>query len=100
MRRSIADIVAVVSLLAGISLTLLFGFALVKEFNPLLFERSERVIAAKQSELRQSFLPQYYVFATDESGTDMSKQRVSKNKLLSAQTGDAISGYEKNGTFY
>lgn len=63
-------------------------------------ERAERTISAKHSELRQSLLPKYYVIVNNEAGTDPSIQRVNKGTVFSFQTGDTISGYEKDGTFY
>lgn len=100
LKDSVANTLAAITLLLGAALILFCSYAFFHDFNPLELERSERTITMKHSELRQSLLPKYYVLVTDEFSINTSKQRVSKRDLFSAQIGDVISGYEKNGVFY
>src|SRR5699024_1406342 len=92
--------IALVTLLVGIAIVLFCGFYFFYDFNPLELEQAERTVTAKHSELRQSLLPKYYLLVNNEAGTDPSLQRISKSELFSVQTGDVISGYEKDGIFY
>jgi len=100
LKKTVATAIAFLTILMGAALVLISGFAFLSDFNPLELERTERTVAAKRSEIKQSLLPKYAVIVTDEFGIDVSIQRVSKRMLSSVQTGDTISGYEKNGVFF
>jgi len=57
------------------------------------------VIGEKESEIRLSFFPEYYAYVLDEIDGGVSRQRVSKNAIVSTPVGETISGYEVNGEF-
>jgi|SRR5690625_1963267 len=86
-------------LLSGILLIGIFVIPFSSSYYPISFEKSDAVIEAKESEIRLSFFPKYYAYVLNETEGNVSRQRVSKNEIVSTPAGDRISGYEANGEF-
>lgn len=96
MKRIILSTFAVISLLIGLFLIGFFGYSFFS-YYPFSFAKTETIVEAKESEIRLSFFPKYYVYVVDEA--DVMKHRVSKNDMLTTQIGEPISGYENNERF-
>lgn len=70
------------------------------QYNPLSTEPAQATIIHKNSEIRLSFSPKYYMTVNDEYDGSSSKTRVSKRAMISTNIGDQLTGYRSKGQFF
>jgi len=99
LKKGVLRVVSAIFLLSGIFIIGIFITSFFNNYFPFSFEKSEAVIGVKESEIRLSFFPKYYAYVLNEADGDVSRQRVSKDDIVSTSVGEKISGYEANGDF-